>query len=298
MTQNNSFASGLYVVATPIGNLGDLSERACAVLAAADAIICEDTRKAGLLYQRALAGTAKPPFISYHDHSRQQTRARIIGMLKAGKMLALISDAGTPLISDPGYRLISDAIAADVNIYPIPGVSAVIAALSVSGLECDRFCFLGFAPSKKRDAFVASLMPHEGTIIFYESPLRIVDLLKRLQALWADRRTVIAREMTKLHEEILRGTVADLHAQLAARAAVKGEITVLLAPLAAQPQWSDEELSVALQRLLSDAVEVRLSMRAAIDEVASISGAPRRHIYRLALALPRLDACQSHREEV
>ncbi len=271
--------SKLYVVATPIGNLADISLRAIEVLMEVDAILCEDTRHSGKLLQHI--GVDKK-LIAYHDHSRDKDRAMILRQLSEGKNFALISDAGTPIISDPGYRLIKEAIAAEVQIVPIPGACAVIAALSASGLPSDRFSFLGFAPHKSREAFVESLKEVDGTIIFYESAERITDMFERLAVEQPDRQAVIAREMTKLHEEILRGSVAELLEAIFDRK-LKGEITVLLSPQE-KLNLSDMQIELQLKALLASE-----TLRSAVEMVVLASGENRRRIYAIALKIRGVD---------
>ena len=265
----------LYVVATPIGNLGDITQRAIDTLSKVEVILCEDTRHSKKLLQNI--GVDKK-LIAYHDHSTTKERQKILSLLAEGKDLALISDAGTPVVSDPGYRLISEAIEAGVKIVPIPGASAVIAALSASGLPSDRFSFIGFAPHKSRDNFVDSLNLLDGTIIFYESPARLKDMLERLAKKHGDRQAVIAREMTKLHEELIRGSVQTLLEILSKRESIKGEVTILLAPYGAD--LSDEAIMHELKALLSHE-----PLRSAVDKVADDMQANRRRVYQIALRL-------------
>ena len=265
----------LYVIATPIGNLGDITQRAIDTLSKVDIIICEDTRHSKKLLQNI--GVDKK-LIAYHDHSTIRERQKILGLLAEGKDLAIISDAGTPVISDPGYRLISEAIEAGVKIVPIPGASAVITALSASGLPSDRFSFIGFAPHKSRDNFVDSLNMLDSTIIFYESPARLKDMFERLAKKFEDRQAVIAREMTKLHEELIRGSVQELLELLSKRESIKGEVTILLAPYGAD--LSDEAIMHELKTLLPHE-----PLRSAVDKVAEDTGGNRRRIYQIALRL-------------
>jgi 16S rRNA (cytidine1402-2'-O)-methyltransferase len=219
-------AGTLYVVATPIGNLEDMTLRALRILASVDAIAAEDTRHTRQLLTHH--GISKP-LISYHDHNKVRQAPRLLEMLQAGQSVALVTDAGTPGISDPAYYLIQLLLPEDIRIVPIPGPTAVIAALSVAGLPTDRFVFEGFLPVKsgRRQRRLESLRDEPRTIVVYESPHRLVRLLQEIATHFgADRRVVIARELTKRFEEILRGTASSLHADLQHRS-IKGECTVL-----------------------------------------------------------------------
>lgn len=215
----------LFIVGTPIGNLGDLSFRAREVLAAADVVAAEDTRHAGLLLKKY---EIKARQVSYHQHSDPQ---KILALLAEGKKIALISDAGTPGISDPGTRLVAEAIAAGYAVSPVPGPSALITALCASGLPTDRFSFFGFAPHKKgRETFFRSLSELDHTAIFYESTHRIQKCVEQLQQWIPDRRIVLARELTKIHEEFLRGHPAEILAVFQKTPEkMKGEFVVLVA---------------------------------------------------------------------
>jgi 16S rRNA (cytidine1402-2'-O)-methyltransferase len=221
-------ARTLYVVATPIGNLEDITLRALRILDSVDAIAAEDTRHTRQLLTHH--GISKP-LISYHDHNKVRQAPRLLQMLQAEQRVALVTDAGTPGISDPAYYLIQRLLPEDIRIVPIPGPTAVIAALSVAGLPTDRFVFEGFLPVKsgRRQRRLESLRDEPRTIVVYESPHRLVRLLQEIATHFgADRRVVIARELTKRFEEILRGTASSLHADLQHRS-IKGECTVLIA---------------------------------------------------------------------
>ncbi len=218
----------LYVVATPLGNLEDLSPRALRTLGAVRWIACEDTRRTGHLLQ---ACGVRTPMISYHQHNETARVRELIAKLKDGNDIALVSDAGTPAISDPGERLVAAAHEAAVPVIPLPGPSAVIAALSVSGLDTSRFLFVGFLPSRPaaRRKAIAELGERTETLVLYESPLRATAALHDLAQGLGDRDAFLCREATKLHEEYLRGTLASLRDALGARAAVKGEIVLVVA---------------------------------------------------------------------
>lgn len=221
----------LFVVATPIGNLADLSERAKNTLATVDAILCEDTRVTGkLLFLIGL----KKPLISYHQHSDQRKVEEILSLLEDGKSLALVTDAGTPGISDPGGKLVEAVVArfgSEVVISPIPGPAAVIAALSISGFPADEFLFLGFPPHKKgRQKFFDRVAAAKSTVVFYESTHRILKTIAELGAKINERPLVVGRELTKLHETIYRGTAGEVTEQMK-NGSIKGEFVVVLAPI-------------------------------------------------------------------
>jgi len=235
-TSATPLAPGLYLVATPIGNLGDITLRALDVLRGVDHIACEDTRQTQKLLNHF--EIAKPT-VSCHEHNERTRAAELIQNIKAGKAIALVSDAGTPGVSDPGSWLVREAIAAGVAVIPIPGANAAISALVTSGLPADVFEFLGFLPEKAgaRRTFLEKLAarfqadPRETarTLIFYEAPHRILDTLADLESVWGpDLSIVVAREITKLHEEFLRGTVAEVRRELASRDRIRGEITLLI----------------------------------------------------------------------
>ncbi len=248
---------GLYVVTTPIGHMGDITLRALEVLAAVDLIAAEDTRHTRrlLAYHRI-----DNQLISYHEHNETQRSAELTGRLEAGAAIALVSDAGTPTVSDPGYRLVQAAAERRIPVIPIPGVSAAVAALSVSGLPTDQFTFVGF-PLRKKNKRLAQLsalahLPH--TLIFYQSPQRIVSFVGELITALGNRQAVLAREMTKLHEEFIRAPLADLSAELESRDSVKGECTLLVAGAPADSGQDPEAIDAAVREAL-DAGERRLS---------------------------------------
>ncbi len=224
-------APGLYIVATPIGNLEDVTLRALRVLRSVDRIACEDTRQTRKLLDRYGITT---PTISSHEHNEGERAGELIAELKNGARIAVVSDAGTPGISDPGMVLAAAAIKQGLPVYPIPGPSAVLAALVASGLDTDRFSFIGFLPPKsgaRRTALedLARALTASTTLVFYEAPHRIVDALADLESVFGPAtRIVLARELTKLHEEFLRGTVKDVRAQLATRDIIRGEIVLLV----------------------------------------------------------------------
>jgi 16S rRNA (cytidine1402-2'-O)-methyltransferase len=218
----------LYIVATPIGNLNDITLRAIEILRTVDIIAAEDTRQTGILLKAHGIDTR---LMSYHEHNERQRAAQLIEKLQTGSTVAVVSDAGTPTVSDPGYRLVSAAVDAGIDVVPLPGVSAATAALSVSGLPTDSFTFIGFPEKKagKRTKQLQKLADCRETLIFYESPRRISALLEDVCTWLGDRPAVLAREMTKRHEEFIRGSVSQVIAVLGTRSSVKGECTLLVA---------------------------------------------------------------------
>ncbi len=276
-----NLAPGLYLVATPIGNAGDITLRALNVLRAVELIACEDSRWTGRLMQRYGIGTALLP---YHDHNAPRQRPRLLQRLSAGAAIALVSDAGTPLISDPGYKLVRDAVAAGIEVRAIPGASAVTAALSLAGLPTDRFHFAGFLPSRRtaRRRALAGLAAIEATLVVLESARRLPAALADMAAELGPREAALAREMTKLHEEVRRGPLDELAAHYAEAGPPKGEIVVVVAPPTAQEMHIDEaELDARLEALLDEGV------RQAATQVAAETGLPRRRLYTRALELKR-----------
>lgn len=275
-------AGVLYVVATPIGNLGDLSERARQVLAAVDAIAAEDTRET----RRLLAHCGiSAELIAYHDHNESELTPRLLASLESGRNLALVSDAGTPLISDPGYTLVAAARERGLDVVPIPGASAAICALSASGLPSDRFLFLGFPPRTRarRRAWIESVAREPGTLILYESAKRALETLDDLRAVLGDeRRIVIARELTKRFETFLFGSAGTLIARLAADEEQRlGEMVILVAGC---PSDADDAALDESRRVLTILAEsMPLSQAAAL--AARLTGAKKNALYRLGLAL-------------
>jgi 16S rRNA (cytidine1402-2'-O)-methyltransferase len=275
---------GLHVVATPIGNLGDISFRALATLAAADAIIAEDTRVTKKLLARYGIAT---PLVAYHEHNAAVMRPHLLARLAEGKALALVSDAGTPLISDPGFKLVSDALAQGIEVFSVPGASAVLAALVVAGLPTDRFFFEGFLPPKSaaRRSRIAELAPIPGTLVFFESARRLAETLTDLAAVLGPREAAIARELTKCFETVRRGLLPDLAASVSAGSAPKGEIVVLVGPPGAQPALENQE---DLDKRLGKALQNH-SVKDAAIMVSAETGQPRRKVYARALELSARD---------
>ena len=270
---------GLVVTATPIGNLGDLTPRAASVLREADIVACEDSRHTGRLLSRL---GVKKRLISYHDYSREGVFEELISALRGGGVVALVSDAGTPLISDPGYELVSACRKEGIPVSVLPGASAFLAGLAASGLPMDEFHFAGFLPvsvKKKRDRLEA-LMAIGTTMVFYESPKRLIATLEIMLTLYPDRDIVVARELTKLHESFYHGTVASLYEDLRG-SELKGEIVVMLGPFELERVYSDDEVIEALK----DAVSEGLSHKDATSHVAALSGRTKKEVYGLALGL-------------
>ena len=276
-------ASGLILVATPIGNLGDMTRRGIEALEQADLILCEDTRVSGKLLR---AFSIQTELMAYHDHNAERMRPRVMRRLSEGARVALISDAGTPLISDPGYRLVQACHEARIPVTTTPGASAPIVALSLSGLPSDRFLFAGFLPTKKvaRRATYEELRVVPASLIFFESPKRLaVSLADATEAL-GDRPAAVARELTKLHEEVRRGTLSELTAHYTEAGPPRGEIVLVIAPPDAEAAIDDEGVDGMLRQAMQHA-----SLRDAVDEVARIAGRPKREIYARALALSETD---------
>jgi 16S rRNA (cytidine1402-2'-O)-methyltransferase len=272
---------GLYLVSTPIGNLGDITLRALATLAAADAIACEDTRVTRKLLNHF--GIAAE-MIAYHEHNAESARPKILGRLAVGQSVALVSDAGTPLISDPGYKLVVAARETGHAVTAIPGPSALLAALTSAGLPTDRFFFEGFLPTKaaQRRARIAELADVAATIVLYESGPRLEDALADLAAQLGDREAAICRELTKLHEEIRKDTLPALARHYASAGAERrGEFVIVIAPPAMNAARLSEEETDDLIR----AALVRGSVKDAAAEVAAATGLPKRGIYQRALIL-------------
>jgi 16S rRNA (cytidine1402-2'-O)-methyltransferase len=267
----------LYIVATPIGNLEDITLRALHVLKEADLIACEDTRQTRKLLDHFQISKR---MVSYHDHNEASRAEELIGRLERGENIALVSDAGTPLISDPGYRLVAAAVAAGVTVTPIPGASAAMSALSAAGLPTDAFRFCGFfAPkSGQRRQALEELKREDCTLVFYEAPHRILETLEDIAAVMPSRPVVIARELTKMHEEFLRGTASEVHASLAARPSVKGEITLLIGKADA-PEVDDTPIEEAIAQLEAAGV-ARMD---AIKQVAKAHGLSKREVYKLTV---------------
>jgi 16S rRNA (cytidine1402-2'-O)-methyltransferase len=269
--------AGLYIVATPIGNLGDLSPRAGAILAGAAVIAAEDTRTTAKLLAHL---GVKVPMIAYHDHVAEHVRPALVARA-AREAVALVSDAGTPLISDPGYKLVRDCRAAGVRITTLPGPCAAIAALTLAGLPTDRFLFVGFLPAKAqaRAEAIAELADVRATLVFYESGPRLAATLKALATALGERPAAVAREISKMFEETLTGTLAGLAADVEARPR-KGEMVIVVAPPPPRAMVAAQTLDAALAAALA-----ATSLKSAVAEVSAALGLPRAQVYARALAL-------------
>jgi 16S rRNA (cytidine1402-2'-O)-methyltransferase len=272
---------GLHLVATPIGNLRDITLRALEALAAADLIACEDTRVTRKLLDHYGIAT---PLTPYHEHNAAQARPKLLARLAEGSAIALVSDAGTPLISDPGFKLVREAREAGIEVTALPGASAALAALIVSALPTDRFFFEGFLPPKtgQRRSRITELARIPATLVLYESGPRLGDALADLAAGLGARDAAICRELTKLHEEVRRGDLAALARDYAGETP-RGEMVIVIAPPAAGANVvGPEEIDTLLRNALG-----RLSVRDAVNEIVSVTGRPRREIYGRALELAK-----------
>jgi 16S rRNA (cytidine1402-2'-O)-methyltransferase len=274
-SDDSSVKGCLYVVATPLGNLADITLRALEVLKSVDIVAAEDTRKTRRLLNHH---NIKQKLISYHEHNEQRRASDLLSRLEHGKDIALVSDAGTPGISDPGYRLVTAAAGAGIQVVPIPGVSAVTTALSAAGMPTDAFVFAGFAPKKKgrRLKLLNQLAASPFTNVFYESPQRIIGLLKDIRDTMGDRPCVVAREMTKLHEEFLRGRISQILEVLADRNQVKGECTVLIAGHRGENEIDWDEVLNAIAAGLEQA---DLRPTALARTISDQFGVPKNKIY-------------------
>ena len=267
----------LYVVATPIGNLEDITLRALRVLKEVDVIAAEDTRHTQILLSHYGIRT---PLTSYHEHNEKTKARQLMSRLERGEQIALVSDAGTPAISDPGYRLAVEAIRGGIPVIPIPGASALTAVLSAGGLPTDRFVFDGFLPAKKQErrARLRALSSETRTLVIYEAPHRLTETLNDLVEILGDRETVLAREVSKVHEEFLRGGLTEVAKQIAGRE-IKGELTLLIGGSRGQSEVSQEQIEKEIRKLKNDGLRVK--------EIAEILGEkygyPKKEIYRLAL---------------
>ena len=268
----------LYVVATPIGNLEDITLRALRVLKEVDVIAAEDTRHTQILLNHYGIRT---PLTSYHEHNEKTKARQLMSRLERGEQIALVSDAGTPAISDSGYRLAVEAIRGRIPVIPIPGASALTAVLSAGGLPTDRFVFDGFLPAKKQErrARLRALSSETGTLVIYEAPHRLTETLNDLAEILGDREIVLAREVSKVHEEFLRGRLTEVAKQIAGRE-IKGELTLLIGGSRGQSEVSQEQIEEEIRKLKDDGLRVK--------EIAEILGEKygysKKEIYRLALA--------------
>lgn len=269
---------GLYVTATPIGNARDITLRALDVLGKADAVLCEDTRVTGNLLQ--MHGV-KAQLLPYHEHNASEMRPRILSRLARGEALALVSDAGMPLISDPGYKLVRDVQEEGLPVTCLPGASSVLAGLVLSGLPTDRFFFAGFLPPKEtaRQKALEELKAIPATLVFLESPRRLGDALKDMAKVLGAREGTVTRELTKKFEEVRRAPLADLAAHYEEAGPPKGEIVLVIGP-PAPAEEAGEDLDTLLEKALA-----ALSLKEAVQEVTAITGLPRKQVYRRALEM-------------
>ena len=277
---NQPLLPALYLVATPIGHLADISLRALAILAKADFVAAEDTRHSRKLLQNYGISSE---MISYHDHNGDQMRPKIIKMIKDGRSVALISDAGTPLISDPGYKLAKLVREAGLRVEVAPGASSVIAGLCLSGLPTDTFLFEGFLPVKQvaRTKRLETLKTIQGSLVFFETAKRIEAVVKDALACLGDRDASVMRELTKVHEEVIEGKLSDLKSQLETRD-LKGEIVFIIGP-PLEAEITDEDINEALKNHLSEGASVRDS----VSEVMTGMNLPKKRVYDLALKLKK-----------
>ncbi len=247
--KNRAEKSVLYVVATPIGNLSDMTFRAVDILKSVDVIAAEDTRHTARLLSFF---NIRAKLVSCHEHNENQRAEQLIERLASGQSVALVSNAGTPSISDPGYRVIKEAVAAGIKVVPLPGASAVVTAISASAMPTDMFCFVGFLPKKKgsQSSLLGSLSERRETLVFYESPKRLLSLLSAIKNHMGDRYAVIARELTKIHEEFIRGRISELIGQIDDRAVLKGEVTLLVAGRPEEPGEDTETLETEIRKLI------------------------------------------------
>lgn len=272
--------NGLYIIATPIGNLGDITARAREVLAQAPVIACEDTRMARKLFSLLNISPAKK-FITCEDHNEDAHAERIIAEINAGSAVALISDAGSPLISDPGYKLVRRCRSQGIYVTALPGACAVITALQLSGQPTDRFMFAGFIPSrdKARQDLFAGLRGIDTTLVFYETAPRILKTLEQAEPFFGGREISVVRELTKMYEETVTGSFAEVHAHFAENEP-KGEFVLVIAPPAEESQMSEEDIIPQLKKKLR-----KTSLKTAVKEICESSGMNRNEVYELALRL-------------
>jgi 16S rRNA (cytidine1402-2'-O)-methyltransferase len=271
-------APGLYLVATPIGNLGDITLRALEVLRGADRVLCEDTRVTGKLLARYDISASLRP---YHDHNAERVRPNVLAALRRGERIALVSDAGTPLVSDPGYKLVRAALADDLPVIAIPGPTAAVTALILSGLSPDAFLFAGFLPPRQaaRRRALERWAAVEATLVFYESTPRLAESLAEMAEVLGNRQGAIARELTKLHEEVRRGRLADLAAHYRLAGPPRGEAVVVVGGLE-HSEPDEAEIDRRLRAALAE-----LGVREAAAKLAAETGMPRGELYRRALAM-------------
>jgi len=273
----------LFVVATPIGNMEDITFRAIRTLTEAGLIAAEDTRQTRKLLARYKIST---PLVSFHDHNKEKRAPALLQKLRSGISVALVTDAGTPSISDPGYYLVKEAIREALPVIPVPGASASVAALSVSGLPTDSFVFVGFAPRKanRRIQLLDSLKDQPRTLVFYESPKRLLGLIETMIKIMGDRDAVMARELTKIHEEIFRDKLTGMAEELSQRSSLKGECTLLVAGHGRKEEIDQKTIQCHLKRLRQDK---NCSLSDLVKEVARKHRLPKKAVYDAALKLKK-----------
>ena len=270
----------LYLVSTPIGNLGDISDRARQVLKSVDLVACEDTRTSGQLF--SLLGIHAAAMMPYHEHNADTVRPKLIEKLRHGVSVALVSDAGTPLVSDPGYKLVRDCYKAGITVTTVPGANAVLSALQLSGLPSDSFYFGGFLSPKSsgRRASLRAVASLPATLVFYETPNRLTDMLTDIQAILGNRPMAVVREITKKFEEVRRGTVSELIAFYTENGEPKGELVLVIdRPDKAQSTWTDVQVAALITETLA-----HHSVRDTVQMVADMTGLPKQQVYKQVLA--------------
>lgn len=281
---DSNLPGGLYIIATPIGNIEDITLRALEILKKVDLIACEDTRVSGKLTSYYDIPAQKMP---YHDHNADEMRPRLIALLKEGKRVALISDAGMPLISDPGYKLVAQCAAENISMTCIPGPTATTTALVLSGLPTDKFMFAGFLPPKSaaRRGALAEVKAVPATLIFYETGPRLAESLEDMQAILGDRPAAVARELTKKFEEVQRGSLSTLIKHYQASGETRGEIVVIVgSPIAGQEDWTEETIDkLLLEMITGQGKDKGMSVKDAAAFVAAKSGLKKRDVYQRAL---------------
>lgn len=278
MSESIFFEKGLYLVATPIGNLGDLSPRAVAVLKNADVVACEDTRITGKLLSLNAIST---PMVNYHEHNADKMRPVLTARLKKGETVALVSDAGTPLVSDPGHKLVADCIKEGIYVTAVPGASALLTALQLSGLPTRRFLFQGFLPPKSsaRKTTLSELKNVPSTLIFYEAPQRMIETLTDMKEVLGDRNCSVSRELTKKFEQTVRGKISDILDLYAQNGVPKGEFVIVVAP-PLEEKAGEQDVETALKQALET-----MSVKDAAAFVAQALNANKKEVYTLALKL-------------
>lgn len=278
MSESIFFEKGLYLVATPIGNLGDLSPRAVAVLKNADVVACEDTRITGKLLSLNAIST---PMVNYHEHNADKMRPVLTARLKKGETVALVSDAGTPLVSDPGHKLVADCIREGIYVTAVPGASALLTALQLSGLPTRRFLFQGFLPPKSsaRKTTLSELKNVPSTLIFYEAPQRMIETLTDMKEVLGDRDCSVSRELTKKFEQTVRGKISDILDLYAQNGVPKGEFVIVVAP-PLEEKAGEQDVETALKQALET-----MSVKDAAAFVAQALNANKKEVYTLALKL-------------